>query len=99
MLFLFSCSPCPFPHESSKGTDLSEADHLDDVEKLIRDMTESTSQSDIDFHSLVANYEGISQENAREIGDWDSDDYPIVIDSATSRTITPYFEDLIDPKP
>ena len=34
MLFLFSCSPCPFPHESSKGTDLSKADHLDDVEKV-----------------------------------------------------------------
>ena len=30
---------------------------------------------------------------------WASDSHPIVIDSATSKTITPHFTDLIDPQP
>ena len=36
---------------------------------------------------------------ARDMGSWDSDDFPIVVDSATSRTITPVFTDLINPRP
>jgi hypothetical protein len=35
----------------------------------------------------------------RDLGTWDADDHPIVVDSATSRTITPFFNDLINPKP
>jgi hypothetical protein len=35
----------------------------------------------------------------REMGGWDSDVLPIVIDSVASRTITPNFSYLIDPKP
>ena len=35
----------------------------------------------------------------RSLGNWDSDSFPIVIDSATSRTITPFLSDLIDAKP
>jgi hypothetical protein len=38
-------------------------------------------------------------ESPRDIGNWDSDSFPIVLDSATSKTITPYLSDLIDPKP
>ena len=30
---------------------------------------------------------------------WSSDSHPIVIDSATSKTITPYLSDLLDPEP
>ncbi len=37
--------------------------------------------------------------NAQDIGNWDSDEFPIVVDSATSRTITPRFEDVINPRP
>ena len=35
----------------------------------------------------------------RDIGTWDSDSVPIVVDTATSKTITPRFADLIDPEP
>ncbi len=35
----------------------------------------------------------------RDMGTWDSDDFHIVVDSATSKTITPLFSDLIDPQP
>ena len=35
----------------------------------------------------------------RNIGSWASDAVPIVVDSATTRTITPRLEDLIDPQP
>ncbi len=40
-----------------------------------------------------------ANESPREMGSWDSDDFPIVVDSATSKTITPFFSDLFDPKP
>ena len=32
----------------------------------------------------------------RNVGGWSSDSVPIVVDTATTRTITPRFEDLID---
>ena len=35
----------------------------------------------------------------RDLGTSDADYNPIVVDSATSRSITPYFADLINPKP
>ena len=38
-----------------------------------------------------------NKEKPRRMGIWGSDSTPIVIDTATTRTITPRFEDLIDP--
>jgi len=35
----------------------------------------------------------------RDMGVWDSDAFPIVLDSGASRTLTPDFSDLIDPRP
>ena len=35
----------------------------------------------------------------RHMGTWDTDAIPIVVDSATTRTITPRFDDLIEPVP
>jgi hypothetical protein len=40
-----------------------------------------------------------SQTSPRNIGNWDSDSLPIVIDTAASRTITPLLSDLINPQP
>ena len=34
----------------------------------------------------------------RNIGTWDSDEHPIIVNSATSQTITPLFLDLINPQ-
>ena len=45
------------------------------------------------FHLLAAGKEGEDREQ------WDSDSHPIVVDSATSKTITPHFSDLLDPEP
>ncbi len=33
------------------------------------------------------------------MGAWDSDVFPIVRDSGTSKSITPFFSDLINPRP
>ena len=38
------------------------------------------------------------EEQARDIGNWASDSTPIVIDSATTKTITPHLSDLINPE-
>ena len=35
----------------------------------------------------------------REMGSWDSDGFPIVLDSGTSKSITPVYSDLINPRP
>jgi len=43
--------------------------------------------------------EQYSKSNPREMGAWDSDAFPIVLDSGTSKSITPVFTDLIDPRP
>jgi hypothetical protein len=40
-----------------------------------------------------------SNQTPHSMGAWDSDAFPIIIDSATTRTITPCFSDLIDPIP
>jgi hypothetical protein len=40
-----------------------------------------------------------SNNTPRDIGEWDSDVFPIKVDSPTTRTITPCLSDLIDPKP
>jgi hypothetical protein len=33
------------------------------------------------------------------MGPWDSDSFPIVLDSGTSKSITPVFSDFMDPRP
>jgi hypothetical protein len=40
-----------------------------------------------------------SNNTPRDIGKWDLDAFPIIVDSATTRTITPCLSDLIDPQP
>ena len=35
----------------------------------------------------------------REMGSWDSDGFPVVLDSGTSKSITPVYSDLINPRP
>ena len=47
----------------------------------------------------IAAMPGYKPSQARNMGTWASDEIPIVVDSATSRTVTPRFEDLIDPEP
>ena len=39
------------------------------------------------------------KDKLRNMGGWSSDDMPIVIDTEASRTINPFFKDVIDPKP
>ena len=46
------------------------------------------------LHSLAAGREVLTDKEQ-----WSSDSRPIVIDSATSKTITPYLSDLMDPEP
>ena len=38
-----------------------------------------------------------NKQSARNVGTWGSDSIPIVVDSATTKTITPNFKDLINP--
>ena len=35
----------------------------------------------------------------RDMGSWDSDSFPIVLDSGTSKSTTPVYSDLINPRP
>ena len=46
--------------------------------------------------SLMAK-DTLKKPHPRNVGGWSSDSVPIVVDTATTRTITPRFEDLIDP--
>ena len=39
----------------------------------------------------------LKKPHPQNVGGWSSDLVPIVVDTATTRTITPRFEDLIDP--
>ena len=47
--------------------------------------------------AMLAKHE--SEGQPRDMGVWDSDAFPIVLDSGASRTLTPEFSDLIDPRP
>jgi hypothetical protein len=67
--------------------------HLDALREVI-DTSEQVLSACATSESLAA-----SNSTPRPLGSWDSDAFPIVIDSATTRTITPCFSDLIDPKP
>jgi hypothetical protein len=68
--------------------------HLDALREVI-DTSEQILSACATSESLAA-----SNSTPRPLGSWDSDTFLIVIDSATTRTtITPYFSDLIDPKP
>lgn len=50
-------------------------------------------------HSAFVAQPDPSEQQPHTLGNWDSDSFPIVIDSATSRTITPFLSDLLNAKP
>ncbi len=74
-------------------------DNTKDLETLFREIVAPSPTQDM--HAFMANPSRVLQEDssARDVRAWDADNIPIVVDSATSRTITPYFEDLINPRP
>ena len=51
------------------------------------------------IYTLMASSNQELESTPRDMGNWDADSFSIIIDSATSRTITPYFSDLINPRP
>ena len=96
-IFLFTNPPNPFTNDYQQPSDMSKEESKE-IYETVTEMGFSKA-TNADVYSFMADNENLLEEKARDIGNWDSDDFPIVVDSATSRTITPYFEDLIDPRP
>jgi hypothetical protein len=73
----------------------TDPDALHELEdSLVTDVSTSTSYP----AAFVAEHDN-SASFPRDMGSWDSDGFPIVLDSGTSKSITPVFSDLIDPRP
>ena len=69
-----------------------------DSTKNIRETNPLDDKIQDDSHSLMLSEKLPTSDQARVMGNRDSDDFPIVVDSATSWTITPFFDDLIGPQ-
>ena len=63
-----------------------------EANQLSQIMNEQISYCNRDFHCNMARRK--DKVKPRDMGTWDSDSKPIVIDSATTRTLTPHLEDL-----
>jgi hypothetical protein len=70
------------------ATDAAKHNDFNDIYRLIDEL-----------NSTHYAFPSADHSTARDIGHWDSDNFPIVVDSATSRTITPVFADLTIPGP
>ena len=63
--------------------------------ETIKMMRKAMKEMEPEPHALA----GEKQTGARDMGSWDTDSLPIVVDSATTRTITPRKSDLKDVQP
>lgn len=73
--------------------------------QALQECIATLSDQDEDLHgplfglSAAFYAEQYETSSPREMGGWDSDAFPIVLDSGTSKSITPVFSDLHNPRP
>ena len=93
---VFLSSSCLFVPPKAQHISTKEA-CLDATREMLEDFSCQSSE-DTDYFAFVSSPNLETESMPRNMGGWDSDSFPIVIDSATSRTITPFLSDLINPK-